>query len=64
MRKGLVGPIHSMSKLTRAGTDGPLAREFDAWFTANGGLYLVGGSDGTSPKGELYWAVPDSTGRR
>jgi hypothetical protein len=31
-------------------------------FAANGGLYIVGGSDGTSTKRELYWALPDATG--
>ena len=31
-------------------------------FAANGALYLVGGSDGTSAKRELYWALPDATG--
>ena len=31
-------------------------------FAANGSLYLVGGSDGTSAKRELYWALPDATG--
>ena len=31
-------------------------------WAANGGLYIVGGSDGTSPKRELYWALPNSTG--
>src|SRR6185503_18292421 len=30
--------------------------------TANGALYLVGGSDGTSGKRELYWALPDADG--
>ncbi len=40
----------------------PAARTDAAGFTANGGLYLVGGSDGTSPKGDLYWAVPDANG--
>jgi hypothetical protein len=40
----------------------PVARADPSGFTANGGLYLVGGSDGTNPKGELYWAVPDSNG--
>jgi hypothetical protein len=31
-------------------------------FAANGALYVVGGSDGTSTKRELYWALPDATG--
>lgn len=40
----------------------PAARSDPAGFSANGALYLVGGSDGTSPKSELYWAVPDANG--
>jgi hypothetical protein len=43
-------------------TNLPAARTDAAGFTANGGLYVVGGSDGQSPKGELYWAVPDADG--
>jgi len=27
-----------------------------------GRIYLVGGTDGSAPKGETYWAVPDSNG--
>ena len=33
-----------------------------AGFTANGTLYLVGGSDGSAPQSQLYWAVPDAEG--
>jgi hypothetical protein len=44
------------------GTNLPAARTDAAGFTANGGLYVVGGSDGQAPKGELYWAVPDAEG--
>ena len=33
-----------------------------AGFTANGSIYLVGGSDGTSPRPEVYWATPDASG--
>ena len=40
----------------------PGARTGAAGFAANGALYLVGGSDGTSPKRELWWALPDATG--
>jgi hypothetical protein len=43
-------------------TNLPAPRTDAAGFIANGGLYVVGGSDGTSPKGELYWAVPDADG--
>ena len=31
-------------------------------FVANGAIYLVGGTDGTSARPEVYWAVPDATG--
>ncbi|HSL98443.1 MAG TPA: hypothetical protein VK831_07715 [Candidatus Deferrimicrobiaceae bacterium] len=40
----------------------PAARTNAAAFAANGILYLAGGSDGTGPRGELYWAVPDALG--
>ena len=40
----------------------PAARTGAAGFSANGAIYLVGGSDGTSSKRELYWALPDSNG--
>jgi hypothetical protein len=40
----------------------PAARSGGAGFAANGGLYLVGGSDGSSPHGELYWALPNAAG--
>jgi N-acetylneuraminic acid mutarotase len=40
----------------------PGPRTAAAGFAANGALYLVGGSDGTSPKRELYWALPDANG--
>lgn len=33
-----------------------------AGFSANGALYLVGGSDGKSARSEVYWAVPDANG--
>jgi galactose oxidase-like protein len=40
----------------------PAARTGASGFTANGALYLVGGSDGTSARRELYWTVPSSSG--
>ena len=40
----------------------PAARTGAAGWAANGGLYIVGGSDGTSSKPELYWALPDAAG--
>ncbi len=40
----------------------PGARTAASGFAANGALYIVGGTDGTSAKRELYWALPDATG--
>lgn len=40
----------------------PAARTGGAGFAANGALYYVGGSDGTTAHKELYWALPDSNG--
>lgn len=40
----------------------PAARTGGAGFSANGAMYLVGGSDGTTSRSELYWAIPDSAG--
>jgi hypothetical protein len=40
----------------------PAPRAAGAGFTSNGVLYLAGGTDGTGPKPELYWAVPDANG--
>jgi hypothetical protein len=40
----------------------PVARTGAAGFVSNGALYLVGGSDGTTRHGELYWAIPSSAG--
>jgi N-acetylneuraminic acid mutarotase len=36
----------------------PEARTTPAGWAANGALYLVGGSDGTRPRSELYWVTP------
>jgi hypothetical protein len=40
----------------------PAPRTGGGSFAANGALYLVGGSDGTSEQTQLYWAIPDSSG--
>ncbi len=40
----------------------PAARTGAAGFAANGVLYLVGGSDGSTAQRQLYWAVPDANG--
>jgi N-acetylneuraminic acid mutarotase len=36
----------------------PEARANASGWAANGALYLVGGSDGTRPRSELYWVTP------
>lgn len=40
----------------------PAPRTRAAGFTSNGVIYLVGGSDGTSPRTEVYWTTPDVNG--
>ncbi len=40
----------------------PQARTSAAGFAANGTMYVVGGSDGSAPKNELYWTVPNGDG--
>jgi N-acetylneuraminic acid mutarotase len=40
----------------------PAARAGGAGFAANGTLYYVGGSDGSSPSSQVYWAVPNASG--
>jgi hypothetical protein len=48
--------------VSSGGTNLPAPRTDAAGFGASGAIYVVGGSDGTSPRGELYWAVPNSLG--
>ncbi len=40
----------------------PVARTNAAGWGANGALYLAGGSDGSGPQREIYWAIPNVTG--
>ncbi len=44
------------------GTNLPAPRTNLDGFAANGNLYAVGGSDGATPQGTLYWAVPTNAG--
>ena len=44
------------------GTNLPAPRTNAAGFGASGGLYVVGGSDGTALHSEVYWAVPNAVG--
>lgn len=40
----------------------PAPRTGGGSFAANGALYFVGGSDGTTEQRQLYWAIPDASG--
>lgn len=40
----------------------PVARADPAGFVSNGVIYIVGGSDTSGPKSELYWAIPTDQG--
>jgi Kelch motif len=55
------------TKIVRVGirsgpTNLPAPRTNINGFAANGNLYAVGGSDGTTPQATTYWAVPTSIG--
>jgi hypothetical protein len=47
---------------TNSGANLPAPRTEAAGFTANGALYLVGGSDGIKPQSDVWWTTPDATG--
>ena len=60
---GVAGPALVTQWATGVGgTNLPVARTDAAGFLANGGLYLVAGTDGKTSAGDLYWAVPDANG--
>lgn len=59
---GTVIPLGIEQWATTSAIKLPAPRTGGANFTSNGTIYAVGGSDGTAPARELYWAVPDSTG--
>jgi hypothetical protein len=40
----------------------PAPRARAANFSANGGLYAVGGTDASAPQRQMYWTVPDAQG--
>ena len=45
-----------------SGANLPAPRTDVAGFTANGALYVVGGSDGTKPQSEVWWTTPNANG--
>src|SRR6185503_16683607 len=60
VQRGEFGTGADASKIVRFGvrggaTDLPAPRTNLAGFAANGSLYAVGGSDGTTPQGTAYW---------
>ena len=40
----------------------PVARTDASGWSANGAIYLAGGSDATGPQSQLYWAIPTTAG--
>jgi hypothetical protein len=67
VQRGEFGTAADATKIVRFGvrggsTDLPAPRTNLIAFAANGNLYAIGGSDGTSPQSTLYWAIPTSTG--
>jgi hypothetical protein len=67
VQRGEFGTGADATKIVRFGirggsTDLPVARTNMSAFAANGNLYAIGGTDGSTPQGQLFWAVPTSTG--
>jgi hypothetical protein len=67
VQRGEFGTGADATKIVRFGvrggaTDLPAPRTNLNAFAANGNLYAIGGTDGTTPQGQLYWAIPTSTG--
>ena len=67
VQRGSFGTGADATKVVQFGvkggtTDLPAPRTNLAGFAANGSLYAIGGSDGTTPQGTLYWAVPTNSG--
>jgi hypothetical protein len=71
VQQGLVGgenatpeDPNAITALWRASeqTNLPFPRANMSGFTANGALYVQGGTDGTSPRAETLWAIPDADG--
>ena len=66
-QRGEFGTGADATNITRFGvrggsTDLPQPRTDLAGFAANGALYAIGGSDGMTPQGTLYWAIPTNAG--
>jgi N-acetylneuraminic acid mutarotase len=47
---------------TNASANLPAPRTEASGFTANGAIYLVGGSDGQRPQADVWWTTPDANG--
>jgi hypothetical protein len=67
VQRGEFGTGADATTITRFGvkggaTDLPAVRTNLAGFAANGALYAIGGTDGTTPQGTVYWAVPTAGG--
>jgi hypothetical protein len=66
--RGDIGKDKDLGKVVRWGTPTnasanlPAPRTDAAGFTANGAIYLAGGTDGRQPKTELWWTTPDGSG--
>ena len=66
--RGDIGSGTDAGKVVRWGTPTndsanlPSARTDAAGFTANGAIYLIGGTDGQTPRTEVWWTTPDADG--
>ena len=66
--RGDIGKDKDLGKIVRWGTPTnasanlPAPRTDAAGFTANGAVYLIGGTDGSQPKTDAWWTTPDGSG--
>jgi hypothetical protein len=58
----VVSKVDRWGVAVNSGANLPAPRTDVAGFTANGALYVVGGSDGTTPQRDVWWTTPDATG--
>ena len=55
-------PAKSSDGTSTTAANLPVARANASGWSANGAIYLAGGTDGNGPQPQVYWAIPTSTG--
>lgn len=58
----VISKVDRWGVAVNSGANLPAPRTDAAGFTANGALYLIGGTDGTKSQRDVWWTTPDATG--